>query len=181
MRAALDETFSEHGAGIAYVVAATVVVADEVATTAALQRVLTQQRRTRPLHWRREGPVAKGRLVDCLIEVGAIGHVCVHYPTGRKKLEAARARGMREVIPRLVADGANDLTIESRGGDLDRRDQGVTLDVLRDIRAGGSLAYHWETKSDPFLWLADGLCGVVSGFSAVRPTPSTTSGCFIAA
>lgn len=57
MRAALDETNPElRGGGIAYVVAATVVVTDEAATAAALSTVLIEPARKRPFHWHREGP-----------------------------------------------------------------------------------------------------------------------------
>lgn len=163
MRAALDETYPELRGGIAYVVAATVVIADEAATTAALAGVLTETGRKRPFHWHREGPAAKTRLVDCLIEVGAVAHVCVHYPTGRKRTEAARAAGLRRVIPLLVAEGTTELIIESRA-DQDPRDQAVILDMLHDLGAPGALAYHWRPKTEPFLWLADGVCGAVRGF-----------------
>jgi hypothetical protein len=163
MRAALDETSPQLRGGIAYVVAATVVVADEAATTAALTAVLIEPGRKRPFHWHREGPAAKTRLVDCLIEVGAISHICVHYPTGRKKSEAARAAGLRQLIPLLLADGTTELIIESRAAQ-DARDRAVILDVLHDLGTPGALAYHWRPKAEPFLWLADGVCGAVRGF-----------------
>jgi hypothetical protein len=163
MRAALDETNPELRGGIAYVVAATVVVADEAATAAALSAVLIEAGRKRPFHWHREGPAAKTRLVDCLIEVGAVSHICVHYPTGRKKTEAARAAGLRQIIPLLLVEGTTELIIESRAAQ-DARDRAVILDVLQDLGTPGALAYHWRPKAEPFLWLADGVCGAVRGF-----------------
>jgi hypothetical protein len=163
MRAALDETNPELRGGIAYVVAATVVVADEAATAAALSTVLIEPGRKRPFHWHREGPAAKTRLVDCLIEVGAASHICVHYPTGRKKTEAARAAGLRQIIPLLLVEGTTELIIESRAAQ-DARDRAVILDVLQDLGTPGALAYHWRPKAEPFLWLADGVCGAVRGF-----------------
>ena len=39
--------------------------------------------------------IAKARLVECLIEVGAVSHISVHYPTGRKKTELRRRRTHR--------------------------------------------------------------------------------------
>lgn len=163
MRAAFDETFPELPGGIAYVVAATVVIADEATTTAALAQVLNAQGRKRPFHWHGEGPTAKQRLVDCLIEVGAVAHVCVHYPTGRKRTEAARARGFREVIPLLITDGITELVIESRAAqDVD--DRAVILDTLNELGHPGAFAYHWRSKTESFLWFADGVCGAVRGF-----------------
>jgi hypothetical protein len=163
MRAALDETYPELRSGIAYVVAATVVVADEATTTAALAGVLNQPGRKRPFHWHNEGPTAKNRLVDCLIEIGAVAHICVHYPTGRKKTEAARAAGLRQVIPLLLGEGTTELIIESRAAQ-DARDRAVILDILHELGIPGTLVYHWRPKTEPFLWLADGVCGAVRGF-----------------
>ncbi len=99
--------------------------------------------------------------MDCLRDAGAHAHVCVHYPTGRKKLEAARAGALQTVVPKIVHDGASLLLIESRGDTEDRRDRGVILDTLNALERPGELAYEWRTKSETLLWLADGVCGAV--------------------
>jgi len=106
MLAALDETYPELAGGIAYVVAATVLVADEDETRAMLAEVLDAHGRTRPFHWHSEGPLARSRMLQCLEGLGAIAHVCVHYPTRRKRIEGARALCLRAVIPKLIADGS---------------------------------------------------------------------------
>jgi hypothetical protein len=159
--AVLDETFPEMPDGIAYVVGSAVVLEDEAVTREALSRVFTDDRRIRPFHWHREGPEARARLTDCLVEIGAVAHVCVHYPTGRKKLEAARRRGIEEVLPQVLDDGATELIIESRGPQEDTRDRGVILDVLHNRGESGSLSYDWKGKTEELLWLADGVCGAV--------------------
>jgi hypothetical protein len=165
MRASLDETCPELPGGVAYVVAVTIVLADEAAADGALSHVLIEPGRKRPFHWHTEGPKAKERLVACLVELGAVAHVVVHYPTGRRKTEAARASTLREVVVQLVADGVDDLVIESRDRSGDRRDRGVILDVLRDLGTPGAIAYTWRPKkADRLLWLADGVCGAVRGF-----------------
>lgn len=80
-------------------------------------------------------------------------------------MEAARARALRVVIPRLVADGVNDLVIESRDSLPDSRDRAVILDVLKDMERPGGMSYDWRPKgADRLLWLADGVCGAVRGF-----------------
>lgn len=85
----------------------------------------------------------------------------MHYPTGRKKLEAARAGALQTVVPKIVHDGASLLLIESRGELEDRRDRGVILDTLNALERPGELAYEWRDKSEALLWLADGICGAV--------------------
>lgn len=164
MKAAIDESTPELPGGIAYIVAAAVVIADEAVTAAALANVLIHPQRKRPFHWHDEGPTARRRLIDCLIEVGAVAQVCIHYPTGRKRTEAARADGLRRLIPRLIAEGTTELIIESRDATSDRRDQGVILDTLQSLDAPGALTYSWRPKPEPFLWLADGVCGAVREF-----------------
>jgi len=164
LRAVLDETYPEHAGGILYVVAATIVLADSPATKAALDRVLTTPGRTRPFHWAQEGLQARQNMVACLEEVGAVAHVCVHAPTGRKKTEEARAKGLRRVLPLLLGEGVGDLLIESRSVTGDRRDKTVILDVLREHGMAGQLSYAWRTKSDPTLWLADAVCGAVKEY-----------------
>jgi hypothetical protein len=157
----LDETYPEHGGGVLYVVAATIVLTDGPATKAALDRVLTTPGRSRPFHWTQEGPQARRNMMACLEEVGAVAHICVHYPTRRTKTEHARAKGLRRVLPRLLEEGVSDLVIESRTPIDDERDKRVILDVLKDMGKAGQLTYDWHTKTDRTLWLADAVCGAV--------------------
>jgi hypothetical protein len=170
MRAVLDETYPEHGGGILYVVAATIVLSDGPSTKAAIDRVLTTPGRSRPFHWADEGPQARQNMLICLEEVGAVAHVCVHSPTGRKKTEQARAKSLRRVLPILLEEGVSDLIIESRTAIDDDRDKRVILDVLKDLGKAGQLTYDWHTKNDPTLWLADAVCGAVREYLLSQDT-----------
>ena len=164
MKAALDETSPEGPRGIFYVVGSVVVIADEVTTSKHLRNVIDQPRRVRPFHWSQEGPVARNRMIDCLEDLGAVAHICVHYPTGRRRLGAARSNGIAEVIPRLLHDGVTELRIESRGIQEDERDKATILDVLNSIGSSGSLTYRWYEKGEPLLWLADAICGAMGEY-----------------
>lgn len=161
MLAVLDETYPELLGGVAYVVGAAVILADEADARAAVAGVFAGTSRHRPFHWHEEGPTARQAMVRVLGEIGAVAHVCVHHPTGRKKLEAARAGALQTVVPKIVHDGASLLLIESRGEIEDRRDRGVILDTLNALERPGELAYEWRDKSEALLWLADGICGAV--------------------
>jgi hypothetical protein len=157
--AVLDETYPELTGGIAYTVGAAVILADERTARSALAGIFTDTHRTRPFHWQQEGPAARSAMIAVLTEIGAVAHICVHYPTGRRKLQAARAKALRQIVPRIMHDGASRLLIESRGEVEDRRDRAVILDVLNARTASGTLQYEWRTKSEPLIWLADGICG----------------------
>jgi hypothetical protein len=95
--------------------------------------------------------------------MGAVAHVCVHYPTGRKKQAAARDGGFGVIIPKLVGDGVDELLIESRR-DLDERDRLVIEDTLGAMGCPDAFAYDWFAKSEPLLWFADAICGAVYAY-----------------
>jgi hypothetical protein len=163
MIALIDEAVPALPGGLAYVVGSTVLLVDDVTAKAAIANVLTRPGRTRPFHWAREGATIRQNMIDCLIEIGAVAHVCVHHPTGRKKTEAAREIGLREVIPRLLQDGATTLLIESRAKQ-DVHDRDVILDILERSGRSGRLTYDWRDKTESLLWLPDAVCGAVSEF-----------------
>jgi hypothetical protein len=39
----------------------------------------------------------------------------------------------------------------------------VILNKLEEMKRSGAFAYDWLPKSEPTLWLADGVCGAVYG------------------
>lgn len=161
MIAVLDETYPEFRKGTAYVVGAAVLTAEEDLARSEAKQVVAAPLRLRPFHWHQEGPRARDRMMSCLESVGAVAHVCVHYPTGRSRLEAARAAGLKTLIPRLIEDGTSRLVIEARGLMEDARDRAVILDTFNELQSPGAFAYDWETKAEPLVWLADAVCGAV--------------------
>lgn len=164
MNAVLDETFPQGPKGVFYVVASAVLIADEDTSKKLLRDVVQQPNRTRPFHWNQEGPLARNKMMECLIDLGVVAHICIHYPTGRKRLDVARSRGITEIIPHLLKDGVTELRIESRGSREDARDKATILDTLNNLCYTGSLTYGWYRKEEPLLWLADALCGATREF-----------------
>jgi len=98
---------------------------------------------------------------EALVAVGACAHVCVHHPTARRSQEQARAVGIGTLVPVLLAEGIDDLIIESRGPIEDSRDRGTILGLLQEAEGTGAFQYRWETKAEPLLWVADAVCGAV--------------------
>ena len=156
MLAVMDETTPEDTRGVFYVVGAAILTEEPSAAAAALRGVIAHAGRTRPFHWSREGSETRWGMVTRLAEVGAVAHVCVHHPTGRRKLEAARFRGIQEVVPCLVDDGVSELLIESRGGpEVDQRDRAAIVGALKGMPdPPPSFTYQWKDKEEPLLWAA---------------------------
>ena len=96
--------------------------------------------------------------------IGAVDHVCVHYPTGRRRLNAARSSGIAKISPQMLHAGVTHLHIESRGLRQDEHDKATILDVPNNLGSSGSLNYDWHGKEEPFLWMADAIRGVVREF-----------------
>lgn len=100
----------------------------------------------------------------CLVDVGAVAHVYVHYPTGRRQQERPQRRCPSRVVPDLVEEGASHLCIESSGPEADMRDRVVLLDALNPDSGAAAMSYGWRTKTEPALWLADAVFGAAADF-----------------
>jgi hypothetical protein len=157
----MDESAEEVSKGIYYVVGATVLLAEREPAVAALAAIIKTPRRQRVFHWLEEGPEARGRMVECLTELGAVAHVCVHFPTARGKQDEARALAVARVIPGLVTDGVTELLIEGRSERLDSQDKRVILGTLQDLGRPNAFSYDWFPKDEPLLWTADAVSGAV--------------------
>jgi hypothetical protein len=165
MLAVMDETAPSDSGGIYYVVAATIILHDDSAQIRErLRGIISQPGRKRPFHWSVEGSEIRARMIACLGEIGAVAHVCVHYPTGRKRQELARAHGIKTLLPLLLNEGVDELLIESRGEALvDNRDKRVIVGTLQSL-GNPTLSYAWRDKSEELLWLADAVCGSIRDY-----------------
>ncbi|MDQ1399740.1 MAG: hypothetical protein QOK20_1672 [Acidimicrobiaceae bacterium] len=112
-------------------------------------------------------------MLTCIEELAVVSHVCVHYPTGRRGQERARAASLEHLVVELVVDGVDDLIIESRTANDDRRDQTTILDTLRNHSHPNAMTYQWRSKEERLLWIADGIAEPPGADSA--PCPSWQS------
>ena len=138
-----------------------IVVDDPDTARDLLRNVVAAPGRTRPFHWHQEGPTARDAMCDAIDQLGVVSHIAVGHPTARHGQEAARAQALGHVLPRLLTDGVVEILIEHRSGRQDKRDEGVILDVLQAEGRSGTLAYRWVVKTEPLVWIADALGGVV--------------------
>jgi hypothetical protein len=160
MIAVIDEAAPADKAGIYYVVTAAIIL-DPIGAKESLAAVLPPGRR-RPFHWVTEGVQARARMLDFLVSSGLAAHAVVHYPTGRRRQEQARKAAIEELVPLAIADGAEELIIESRGPQDDARDRQTLIEAVR--QADAPLRYRWEKKAEPMLWIADAICGVIKEY-----------------
>lgn len=73
----------------------------------------------------------------------------------------ARAASLAALVPRLIADGIDELLIESRDAAPDTRDRHVLLDIFEKNGMRSPFAYAWRGKDEPLLWTADAVCGAI--------------------
>jgi hypothetical protein len=181
--AVVDESTPEGHGGVFYVVTAGIIIEEEPDTArAVLRKAIAGSRRTRPFHWHKEGPAARNAMCEAVDQLGVVAHVTVGHPTARHGQEKARALAFRHVLPRLLADGVDEVLIEQRSERQDQRDRSVILDVLQAEGRAGDLAYQWVPKTEPLVWIADALGGVMSDYLLGRDDTGrhqrlTASGC----
>jgi len=158
--ALVDEVAPEDKSGIYYVVTAAVLLLEEADARGVLSELLPAGRQ-RPFHWHTEGRTTREAMMGCIDRLGVVAHVCVHYPTGRRRQEAARTAAFEELLPVLIGDGVDHLVIESRAMAQDGRDKQAILEILRRAESPSALTYEWRGKAEPLLWIADAIAGSV--------------------
>jgi len=158
--ALIDEVAPEDKGGIYYVVTAAVLLGEEADAHGVLSELLPPGRR-RAFHWCTEGRTTREAMIGCIDRLGVVAHVCVHYPTGRRRQEAARAAAFDELLPVLIGEGVDHLIIESRAVAQDGRDKQAILEILRRNKTPSALTYEWRGKGEPLLWIADAIAGSV--------------------
>lgn len=156
--AIIDETAPELPGGIVYVVAAAVILPQSNITELLRQTVMGSGR-TRPFHWRKEGPTARERMIEAMAELGCVIHAHAVSPVGRKQQERARSQALIKIARSVIAEGVDSLLIESRKGGLDWRD-GKTLTPFE----AENLRWSFHPAHEPIMWIADAACGVLHDY-----------------
>lgn len=157
--AAMDESVREAGSGVYYVLA---LIITKVPATVAKSVLTIVGERQRPFHYSREGPEIIERMLS-LMENEAIKAICRWRPAGRKRQVEARNLLLEQQARTLVGCGVDHLIIESGDEATDNRDRSVLLDTFGED-GGIPYAYDWRSKSEPLLWIADAVGGIVAEY-----------------
>jgi hypothetical protein len=147
------------GGGSLYIVAAAIVLPEEVASCRA--RISAAFQRPRPFHWRAEERGDRGRMIEAVVEIG-LGAVVCDCRAGRLGAqERARARCLHALLWDL-RDGVSEVLIDTRGPHADRRDRRTLRQAQRTGAVPRHLRYDFRSpREEPLLWAADAIAGAV--------------------
>ena len=155
--AVVDESVHEAGGGVYYVVGAAVVV-DPTRVTAELRALIKE--RSNVVHWAREGPAMRTRVLDVLCE-SAVAASVQWSATGRRGQIETRARLLTEIATWVYGEGADHLVIESSDTTMNRRDRQTLARHPMATEGGLVFRYDHRSKQEPLLWLADTVASAV--------------------
>ena len=160
--AVIDETVPAVGAGVHYVLT-TAVTFSRVELDEALGGLFSDTPgRKRPFHWHKEGPAARNRITEIIIEQGVVAHS--RYQTvGRRGQRNARQLLLAELSTELHLEGVDHLIIESVDDVTNGRDKRTLLDNF-ESSGGVPYAYDWRSKSERILWIADAINGAIHDY-----------------
>jgi hypothetical protein len=153
----LDESAHQAAAGVYYVVGVAVVL-NATDVTGKVRSLI--EHRTNPIHWMREGPAMRSRIVELLGEV-VVGATIRWSSVGRRGQLSLRSDLLGSVARWAAAEGVDHLVIESADDAINMRDRQTLGRLLRDNVDMRSFHYDHRSKAEPLLWLADALAGAV--------------------
>jgi len=161
-RAFVDETFREDSTAGFYVLAAVVLgpsAQDEV--TVGMLR-LRGRRRMAKLNWSQMDHPQRKAAATQLAGADGLHVAVVGTPVPRRRQERARALCLTALVPDLHERGVQEILIEARTPELDRRD----IETIRGVRFGlprhtTLWARHVPGAEQPLLWAADIVAGAV--------------------
>jgi hypothetical protein len=166
----LDESFHE-GGPLGFYVLAAAVLATELDQARDAMRALRGGRRTNKLHWNEMDERDRHAAVTVAASLTGTYLVAVGAPVPPRGQERARRIVLRRLVGELHAIGVLDITAESRGGVLDRRDVELLRSVRFDLPKGTRVRLdHRRGGTEPLLWLADIIAGAVRATQEGRST-----------
>jgi hypothetical protein len=157
----LDESFHE-GGPLGFYVLAAAVFATELDQVRDAMRALRGGRRTNKLHWNEMDERDRHAAVTVAASLTGTYLVAVGVPVPLRGQERARRIVLRRLVGELHEIGVLDITAESRGSVLDRRDVDLLRSVRFDLPKGTRIHLdHQRGETEPLLWLADTVAGAV--------------------
>lgn len=156
----LDESFREGDRSGFYVLAAAVFETDHDQAREAM-RTLRGRRRTAKLHWHEMDERDRHAAASTAVSLGAY-LVAIGAPVPPRSQERARRIVLRRLVTELHGLGIAEITAESRGSVLDRRDVELVRSVRYDLPKGTKIRLeHVRGETEPLLWVADIVAGAV--------------------
>jgi hypothetical protein len=157
-----DESFREDPNEGFYVLAAAVLEVQVQQPTRELMRGLLGSRRATKLHWHEMDRLQQKDAAHRVAGIEGFHVVAVGTPVPRRRQERARTRCLRALVSELHGFGVQQLLIEARAPDLNRRDVATVQDARFALPKGSRFRVdHIPGSAEPLLWVADVVAGVV--------------------
>jgi hypothetical protein len=157
----LDESFREGDRSGFYVLAAAVFETDHDQAREAM-RTLRGRRRTAKLHWHEMDERDRHAAAATAASLTGAYLVAIGAPVPTRGQERARRIVLRRLVVELHRLGVAEMTAESRGSVLDRRDVELVRSVRYDLPKGTKVRLeHVRGETEPLLWVADIVAGAV--------------------
>lgn len=113
------------------------------------------------LHWHSEGPERRRAIAEAISKFDHLSIVAVGRGAGRKQ-ERARHKCFELLLPELEQYGVERAVFETRGAKADRTDRlKVAACVGRRLLTGVLQVEFCDPRTEPFLWVADAVCGAL--------------------
>ncbi len=169
MNAYIDESARKGPNGLWYLMCAAVVVDgdDQRARDTITKLLLPRQDH---LHWRNESDARRDTIVAALSDTGIAALVVVRYPIQARRAEKGRVEVLTNLASDLASEGVDNMVIEARDQALNRKDHQTLIDARHAGLIPDTMSWtHQPKRSDPLLWAADAIAGVVgSHFAGVE-------------
>lgn len=157
-----DESFREDPTEGFYVLAVAVLEFQAQQPARDLMRSLLGSRRTSKLHWHEMDRLQQKDAAHRVGDVEGFHVVAVGAPVPRRRQERARAACLTALVPELHGFGVEQLFLETRTAELNRRDLATVQGARFALPRGSSFRIdHLPGSTEPLLWVADIVAGVV--------------------
>jgi len=113
------------------------------------------------VHWHALSTQRRNQVVRVLASLPITTLVVVRVSDGSERQERQRRKCLELLLPALVGNGVDIVTLESRGNRDDQRDRDLLAAMQAQLRISGPALRmdHVRGVDEPLLWLADALCG----------------------
>ena len=125
-------------------------------------RQLKGRRDTSKVHWTEMNQQQRRQAAQLIAAQEQLHIVSVGSPVPRRRQERARSKSLGELARQLYGFGVNQLYLEAREKELNKRDIATITEVRRGLPKGTTFrADHIPGALEPLLWVSDIVAGSV--------------------
>jgi hypothetical protein len=161
-RAFADESSANRGENQQeYLIGAALIPADKCDTLRDAIRPLLLPGQIK-LHWTDESESRRRTIIAHLCELEPMNVVIAHLSARQKKTERFRRKCLGDFYSEMVEMGVNDVTLESRSPQQDKRDRAHIVGLQNSGLPKSVRITHLRGGDEPLLWIADAVLGAIN-------------------